>query len=612
MWCELLVRSAPRPLAARLFFWVGIHLLLGVNARAQFVAFYDYSPGAWTASGAVGYGPSGSGPLLNIANGLPTGVTVAVTNAGVVTSGVQGGPDYGTPASVVFDGFVDFGGNTSPGLELSSGAVLAYNFSGLDPAASYNLQGTAIRGEAAYTDRWSQFEIVGAAAFSSAHSPGALTAAQVPGLAATQVAINTGDNTAGVLAWWENIRPGPGGAFSVVCRQYIGAVPGGSSGGSKGYGLTGFRLEQAPVYGGRSYLPARRTNGAPATINGVKTVFLILMENHDWNTLLGSPNCPYLNTVLLPQASSCSRYYSPRDLHPSEPNYLWLVAGTNFGLRNDNPPSANHQSSTNTLFHLLDSAGLSWRTYQEDITGTTIPDVNNGHYAVRHNPFVFFDEVLTNLDYCTNHVRPFTELAGDLANQTVARFNFLTPNLTNDMHDPSPGSPSTRIQGDAWLARTLPTILTSPAYTNGGALFITFDEGGAASDGPIGMILLSPRAKGGGSTSSRLYDHSSMLRTVQDILGVRPYLGAAAYANSLSDLFLTIHLTLVQTNADSLSLTYTNVIRGKTNVLQATPDLAVDSWSNLQTNVATDTSMTISDRPPADTLRRFYRLLELP
>src|SRR5437899_10152272 len=29
--------------------------------------------------------------------------------------------------------------------------------------------------------------------------------------------------------------------------------------------------------------------------------------------------------------------------------------------------------------------------------------------SARHNPFVFFDEVRTNLAYCTNHVRPYTE-----------------------------------------------------------------------------------------------------------------------------------------------------------------------------------------------------------
>src|SRR6266436_3841780 len=90
----------------------------------------------------------------------------------------------------------------------------------------------------------------------------------------------------------------------------------------------------------------------------VKTVFVILMENHNWSSgssgILGTTNCPYINNTLLPIASYCSQYYNPPGNHPSEPNYLWLVAGTNFGILDDNPPSTNHKSSTNTLFTQLD------------------------------------------------------------------------------------------------------------------------------------------------------------------------------------------------------------------------------------------------------------------
>src|SRR5256885_3620186 len=41
-----------------------------------------------------------------------------------------------------------------------------------------------------------------------------------------------------------------------------------------------------------------------------------------------------------------------RSLHPSLPNYLWLEAGTNFGILDDNDPSSNHQSSTSHLVNL--------------------------------------------------------------------------------------------------------------------------------------------------------------------------------------------------------------------------------------------------------------------
>src|SRR5438552_5244444 len=65
------------------------------------------------------------------------------------------------------------------------------------------------------------------------------------------------------------------------------------------------------------------------------TVFLIVMENHNWNQINGSASAPYINS-LLTQGAHAEAYYNPPGLHPSEPNYLWLEAGTNFGITNDN------------------------------------------------------------------------------------------------------------------------------------------------------------------------------------------------------------------------------------------------------------------------------------
>src|SRR6266446_5759771 len=127
-------------------------------------------------------------------------------------------------------------------------------------------------------------------------------------------------------------------------------------------------------------------------LDGIKTVFIILMENHDWSTIEGSPNCPYINTPLLPKASHGRQYYNPPGIHPSEPNYLWLEAGTAFGIADDNPPSINHQDTGNHLTALLRAAGISWRSYQEDISGTECPLSNIARYDPKHNPVVFFDD----------------------------------------------------------------------------------------------------------------------------------------------------------------------------------------------------------------------------
>jgi phosphatidylinositol-3-phosphatase len=272
----------------------------------------------------------------------------------------------------------------------------------------------------------------------------------------------------------------------------------------------------------------------------IKTVFIILMENKNWIQIAGSASAPYINDTVLPMASHAELYFNPPLVHPSLPNYLWLEAGTSFGIINDDPPSENHQGTRRHLVTLLQNKGISWKTYQEDISGSDCPLVSTGMYAPKHNPFVYFDDVTDKLDpnsaNCIAHVRPFSEMAADLANNTVAQYNFITPNQCNDMHDACPPLNDSIRQGDTWLSQNLPAILSSAAYKAGGAVFITWDEGNF-SDGPIGMIVLSPFAKGNGYKNFIRYTHGSTLRTFQEIFGVKPFLRDAALETDLSDLF---------------------------------------------------------------------------
>ena len=192
----------------------------------------------------------------------------------------------------------------------------------------------------------------------------------------------------------------------------------------------------------------------------------------------------------------------------------------------------NHQSTTNHLVTLLNNAGISWTSYQEDITGTSCALTNYAKYAPKHNPMVYFDDVTDGGNpasaHCLAHVRPYSQFESDLQLNQVARYNFITPNLCHDMHDCSVAT------GDAWLSTEVPKILGSAAYQHG-VLFLTFDES-ETSDGPIAFIALSPFARPGYSNTLS-YTHSSTLRTVQQIFGVTPFLGDAANATDLSDLF---------------------------------------------------------------------------
>jgi len=283
-------------------------------------------------------------------------------------------------------------------------------------------------------------------------------------------------------------------------------------------------------------MPARPASRQPG-LSSIKTVFVILFENTNWASITPSV-APYIRTTVVPMGAHATQYFNPLANHPSEPNYIWLEAGDNLGLTTDNDASASNSTSTGDhLVRYLENAGISWKTYQEDIDGTTCPLTGGGvagSYAAKHNPFVFFRDLTNNNSpnslYCIAHNRPFAELATDLRKNTMARYNFITPNLCNDMHDCGITA------GDTWLSQTLPAILNARAYRDNGAVFITWDEGANGSDGPIGMIVVSPLAKVN-YANSIYYTHSSTLRTMQEIFGVRPLLRDAANATDLSDLF---------------------------------------------------------------------------
>src|SRR6478672_5674584 len=126
-----------------------------------------------------------------------------------------------------------------------------------------------------------------------------------------------------------------------------------------------------------------KTVNAQTPYVALRTVFFILIENHNWSSIKGSPSAPYINDVLLPMGAHAEQYYNPPGLHPSEPNYIWLEAGDNFGILNDADPITNHLSTHKHLVKLLDDADISWKSYQEGIDGKRCPIVSVDHYAAK-------------------------------------------------------------------------------------------------------------------------------------------------------------------------------------------------------------------------------------
>lgn len=246
------------------------------------------------------------------------------------------------------------------------------------------------------------------------------------------------------------------------------------------------------------------------------TVFTIVMENRSQGEILGNKAAPFINALASQNAVAAG--YTDSLIHPSEPNYIWMVAGQNFGIRDDNAPKDHHLDTHSHIADQLEMQQVSWKAYMESM-GAPCGMSSSYPYEPKHDPFVYFDDIngwdgskFQPSPRCNEHVVDYAELDRDLAAGTLPRYVFITPNMINDMHDGSVA------QGDAWLAHEVPKILGSDAFNRGGVLFLTWDEGSKNSDDPP-MIVISPHARRG-MVSQTPFTASSYVKTVQKLLGL--------------------------------------------------------------------------------------------
>jgi len=242
-------------------------------------------------------------------------------------------------------------------------------------------------------------------------------------------------------------------------------------------------------------------------------IFVILMENESGSQIVGSSQAPFLNR--LADRYSLATDYSAL-FHPSLPNYIALTSGSNQGITDDrSPPSAGYAVAATDLADRIEAAGLTWKAYAESMPSPGYAE-NTPLYATRHVPFLYYKDILDDPARLRSHVVPFSDLAADLRSPaTTPDFAFITPNMRDDMHD------APVAVGDAWLAREVPRILGSPAFTRERSLLVvTWDEG-SATDNHVATILAGSGARPH-FRSARPYDHYSLLHTIEADWGLAP------------------------------------------------------------------------------------------
>ena len=203
--------------------------------------------------------------------------------------------------------------------------------------------------------------------------------------------------------------------------------------------------------------------------------------------------------------------------HPSLPNYLALTSGSTWGIADD----AWHPLPTGGLGAQLSAAGISWRAYMEGMSSTCTKSTYP--YALKHNPFTYYGTA------CGPEIVPFSQFDGDLAG-TVPNFVWITPDLCHDGHDCS-----TQV-ADQWLSQTVPKILATSAWTDGGLLLITWDEGEDSANHVLTIVIHPGTII---HTSDLAYDHYSMLASIEDRFKL-PRLGQAVHASPMDDLLMSM------------------------------------------------------------------------
>jgi len=237
---------------------------------------------------------------------------------------------------------------------------------------------------------------------------------------------------------------------------------------------------------------------SPALPN-VSYVTVVVMENRNYNSIVGNDDASYINATLIRQGALLRN--SRGVTHPSQPNYLALFAGSTQAVTSDacplNFPSAN-------LASRLAAAGKRFVGWSESLPHDGYEGCfEDSVYARKHAPWVDFAKIPASASL-VYHGLPVPNMP---------EVSFVVPNLCNDMHDCS-----TR-RGDSWLAKNLPPIIAWNA-THAGLLIVTWDEADPDYGGNrIPTILVGPMVKPG-SESLQYVDHYGVLRTIESFFGL--------------------------------------------------------------------------------------------
>jgi hypothetical protein len=296
---------------------------------------------------------------------------------------------------------------------------------------------------------------------------------------------------------------------------------------------------------------------AVSTVGELDHLFMVYMENKGFGDIVGSPNAPYLNSLINTYGFG-SNYYALT--HPSDPNYYPILGGSDFGFNYNCPANCFDQRN---LADNIEAAGLKWAGYAEGGGGYTTP--------TDRLPFLAFSDIYNDPVRVAAHLFDLSQLEKDLNSPATApNFAWFAADDATNMEGPTDtlvgviqwalsqltptvlgGHQYNVAAGDAWLQEELPVILNSPVWndpTQKSAIFLTFDEDynnislGIGNEGNhiVTVVIPSPGAVASGMREGHFVaddynNHYSLLRTIEDSLGLPPLTNNDRFAQPMNE-----------------------------------------------------------------------------
>jgi phosphatidylinositol-3-phosphatase len=288
---------------------------------------------------------------------------------------------------------------------------------------------------------------------------------------------------------------------------------------------------------GGSSKPSGTPTPAPSTSAvSADHVVLVVLENHSFNTVIGSASMPYFNS-LASQRALATNYFA--DAHPSISNYFMLTTGHT--ETNDNNFAGT--ITDDNVARAFSAAGKSWRAYMEALPhdGYTGGDVFP--YLKHHDPFVYFSDVLDSTAM-TSNVVSLSQFTADVSANTLPSFALVVPDAENDAHSCLGNAASCPdadklVRADNWLRNNIDPLLHSQAFSNT-VLIVTWDEGDdtdmANGGGQVATVIAGGNVKTG-FRSVTFYQHESTLRLIMELLQVNDFPGASMSAPEMNEFF---------------------------------------------------------------------------